>query len=154
MASIINCMFIYKIKKPFLKYFVRKTDTTSIQLFRYFISGSTAFLVYIISLFVLTEYFGIFQLVSLLIAYLISCTINFIISKYFVFQNKKKVAQFYKFITIAFIGLLLQFLFVSVETEILHLQYLIANIMAAGIIFLFSFSLNKLITFKEQPYEY
>lgn len=145
-------MFIVDIKKLFFKYFVRKTDTTSIQLFRYFISGGTAFLVYIISLFILTEYFGIFQLVSLLIAYLISCTINFIISKYFVFQNKKKAAQFYKFITIAFIGLLLQFLFVSVETEILHIKYLIANIIAAGIIFLFSFSLNKLITFKETYY--
>jgi putative flippase GtrA len=137
------------------KCLIVKTNNTFIQFFRYFISGGTAFLAYMVLLFILTEYLGIFHLLSLVIAYSISIGLNFIISKFFVFQNRNKraIGQLCKFFTIAFTGLLLQFLFVYIGTELLHMEYLIANIIASAIIYVFSFSLNKLISFKEAPYE-
>lgn len=132
------------------KYLIKKTNNTYVQFFRYFISGGTAFMVYIVILFILTEYFNIFHLTSLVMAYAIAIIINFVISKFFVFQSKKEKysSQFYKFFIVALVGLALQFLIVYVGTEYLYIKYLFVNIIASAFIYLFSFSLNKLITFK------
>ena len=132
------------------KYFTNKTTKISIQIFRYFFSGGFAFVVYMSILLVLTDFFHFFHLVSLVIAYVLSIFCNFTISKYFVFVDKKtrSMPQLVKFFGVAMVGLILQFLIVWSFTRYFSVTYLLANIFASALIFVLSFSLNKIITFR------
>ena len=127
-----------------------KSGKTHVQLLKYFVSGGMAFLSYILILFVLTEYLRVFHLVSLIIAYLASILINFNVSKYFVFKDgsQKTAVQFFKFFTVAMIGLAAQFLIVYLLTKFVVLNYITANVIASGLIYFVSFSLNKIFTFR------
>ncbi len=126
-----------------------KNGETYFQALKYFISGGSAFAVYFLLLTFLTEVFQIYHLTSLGIAYFLSIFVNFFISKYFVFVEKKNKSsmQILKFFCIAFLGLFLQFFITYFFTKFVDANYLIANVIASGFIFLVSFSLNKYFTF-------
>lgn len=132
--------------------FVRKTENPWVQFFRYFFSGGTAFAVYFALLYVLTEYGHLFHMTSLVIAYLISMFVNFLISKYAVFSShgQKSSMQFAKFFSVALVGLCLQYGLVYLFTS-LTLQYLVANVVASAMVYVVSFSLNRSFTFRQKP---
>lgn len=140
-------------KELFHKLFLHKTSNARVQFFRYFFSGGSAFLVYFALLFVLTEFFYIYHLWSLVIAYVFSIAVNFLISKYFVFSgeelkgNGKSSKQFMKFFGVALIGLCLQYLIVSFLSGS-GMQYLFANVIASATVYVVSFSLNRWFTFR------
>src|SRR5579883_2139979 len=98
-------------KDFFHRLFFHKAEDPKLQFFRYFLSGGSAFVVYYILLFVFTEYFHIYHLTSLVIAYLVSIIVNFLISKYFVFSShdEQSSRQFVKFFGVAMVGLCLQY---------------------------------------------
>ncbi len=139
-------------KDFFRNLFVRKTENAWVQFFRYFFSGGSAFVVYFVLLYVFTEYGHIFHLTSLIIAYLASIFVNFLISKHAVFSShmQKSSRQFAKFFLVALIGLCLQYGLVYFFTS-LNLQYLIANVVASAMVYVVSFSLNRSFTFREKP---
>ncbi|MDP3066192.1 MAG: GtrA family protein, partial [Methanobacteriaceae archaeon] len=64
------------------------TDNTSIQLFRYVFVGGVAFLVDFGSLYLLTEFFGIYYLTSAAIAFLLGLITNYILSISWVFNKR------------------------------------------------------------------
>lgn len=134
----------------FKNLFIKKSTNPWIQFFRYFFSGGTAFAVYFVMLFVFTEYFLWHHMVSLVIAYGLSIFVNFFISKYFVFSihGEKSGQQILKFFTVAFTGLFLQYVFVSLFTGVFNLQYLWANVIASALVYVVSFTLNRIFTFK------
>jgi len=131
--------------------FIRKTDSGWVQFLRYFLSGGSAFVVYFVLLFVFTEYGHIYHLTSLVIAYGISIFVNFFISKYFVFSShqQKSSQQFVKFFSVALIGFCLQYCLVLLFTQVIILQYLIANVIASALVYIVSFTLNRLFTFRK-----
>lgn len=140
-------------KNVFGRLFVGKTQDSRVQFSRYFFSGGMAFAVYFALLFVFTEYGRLYHMTSLVIAYLFSIAVNFTISKYFVFSNheQKFHRQFLKFFVVAMIGLCLQYIIVSAFTGILALQYLVANVIASALVYVVSFCLNRLFTFRSKP---
>jgi len=124
--------------------------TTGGQFLRYGISGGLAFIVYFVLLFVCTEYFSLHHLVSLVIAYVVSVFVNFIVSRFYVFRSKN--ANIFKealsFFLVAMVGLVFQTLIVWIGVEIFEWNYLLMNILASGAVYGVSFTLNKLLTFR------
>lgn len=137
----------------FRKFFSNKISDIRIQFIKYLFSGTLVFVFYFTLLIILTEIFKIQHLASLVVAYAVSIITNFLVSKYFVFSNNDSAMQkqFLHFLFIAIFGFSLQFSAVYFFTTIFSLNYFISNIIAAAIIFLISFSLNKFVTFKK-PY--
>ena len=54
-----------------------------------------------------------------------------------------------KFFTIAFVGLLLNTIIMAIGVEILNLHYLLAQVVATGLVLFWNFTGNRLWTFSE-----
>ena len=128
-------------------------STTFYQFLRYGVSGGSAFVIYFLLLFVFTEFFSIHHLVSLVFAYLVSIIVNFTVSRFFVFrsQNSKVLHEAFSFFLVAMVGLVLQAVIVWIGVEVLTWNYLLMNILASGVVYGVSFTLNKFLTFRNAP---
>ena len=128
-----------------------QTDNVYIQLFRYLFVGGAAFIVDIGSLYVFTDFFGIYYLISAAIAFLIGLIMNYILSISWVFNNRtfnSRTLKFGVFTFIGIIGLALNELFLWVFTAKLGLYYLISKIIVAVIILSWNFFARKFILFR------
>lgn len=133
------------------KLLTRSTDKTGIQFFRYIFVGGVAFLVDFTSLYVLTDYFGIFYLISAAIAFILGLITNYVLSIRWVFNRRtldNKTIEFSVFAFIGIIGLGLNELFIWFFTAELNFFYLISKILAAIIILFWNFFARKLTLFK------
>ena len=122
------------------------------EFLRYGVSGGSAFVVYFVLLFVCTEYLSFHHLVSLVVAYVISIFVNFVISRFFVFRSKSAaiLKEAVSFFLVAMVGLVLQALIVWLGVEGFELNYLLMNILASGVVYGVSFTLNKFLTFRNE----
>ncbi len=75
-----KCMIERLLKGP--------TERTSIQLFRYTFVGGVAFIVDFSSLFVLTDFFGIYYLISAALAFILGLATNYVLSIIWVFSRR------------------------------------------------------------------
>ncbi|HTX61498.1 MAG TPA: GtrA family protein, partial [Methanobacterium sp.] len=115
------------------KILTSKTDKTGIQFFRYLFVGGAAFLVDLASLYILTDFFGIYYLISAAIAFLLGLVTNYILSISWVFNRRSldnKTVEFSVFAIIGIIGLGLNELFIWLFTAELGIYYLLSKILA------------------------
>ena len=126
------------------------TDKTRIQLFRYIFVGGAAFLVDFTSLFILTQYFGIFYLISAALAFILGLAVNYLLSVRWVFNNRKLENRSFEFGVFAIIGMaglgLNEFL-IWFFTQDIQIFYLFSKILAAVIILFWNFFARKFILF-------
>ena len=128
--------------KSILKNFSRKlvreqTDKTLIQFIRYFFVGGTAFIVDIGSLYILTEFFGIYYLISATIAFILGLIANYLLSISWVFNKRtldNKKLEFGIFTIIGIIGLVLNAVLIWFFTEYIQIYYMLSKIITAAII--------------------
>jgi len=128
-----------------------QTDSVYIQLFRYLFVGGAAFIVDIGSLYIFTDFFGIYYLISAAIAFSLGLIMNYILSISWVFNNRtfnSRILEFGVFTFIGIIGLVLNELFIWVFTAKLGLYYLISKIIVAIIILCWNFFARKFILFR------
>jgi putative flippase GtrA len=128
-----------------------KTDHTLLQLFRYTCVGGIAFLVDISTLFVLTEFFGIYYLISAAIAFLLGLITNYSASVLWVFKRHTLRSRFLEFVTFSLIGLLglaLNEFFLWFFTERIAIHYLLSKIISAFLVYLFNFTSRKIMLFR------
>ena len=83
-----------------------KTDKTHIQMFRYLFVGGAAFIVDFLSLFILTDFFGVYYLISAAIAFLIGLIANYFLSISWVFNKRKLKNRHIEFGMFAIIGII------------------------------------------------
>ncbi len=132
-------------------FFLNRSDTSSIQFFRYTFVGGGAFIVDFGSLFVLTEFFNIHYLISAAIAFLLGLTINYILSIVWVFSKRilrNKSLEFGIFAFIGIMGLGFNELFIWFFTEQAHFHYLVSKIISTIFVFLWNFGARKFILFR------
>jgi len=142
--------------KTLLKTLSRKlikeqTDKILIQFIRYFVVGGTAFLVDIGSLFILTEYLGIYYLISASIALILGLITNYLLSISWVFNKRtldSKKIEFAVFTLIGIIGLALNGVLIWFFTEYLQIYYMLSKIIAAAIILSWNFAARRFILFR------
>lgn len=128
-----------------------QTDKTHIQLFRYVFTGGAAFIIDFSSLFILTDFFGIYYLASAAIAFILGLITNYVLSINWVFNRRtmsNRKLEFGVFALIGVVGILLNEVFIWFFTENLQIYYLLSKIMAAVIILFWNFFARKYALFK------
>lgn len=128
-----------------------QTDRTHIQFLRYTLVGGAAFIVDFGSLFIFTDVFGIYYLLSATIAFILGLIANYALSISWVF-NKRTLdnmwSEFTIFAVIGIIGLGLNDLFMWFFTDYVNLYYLFSKIIAAALILFWNFFARKITLFR------
>ncbi len=128
-----------------------KTNNTFIQLFRYTFVGGIAFIFDFGILFIFTEFFNIYYLLSAGIAFLIGLFINYNLSILWVFNKrsiKSKHTEFFIFMSIGIIGLILNEFIMWFFTEITNIYYLFSKLISTILVYMWNFIIRKLILFR------
>ncbi len=128
-----------------------QTDRTHIQFFRYIFVGGAAFIVDFVSLFILTDFFGIYYIISATLAFILGLIANYALSISWVFNKRtldNKKSEFAIFAVIGVIGVILNALFIWIFTEYIDLYYLISKIIAAALILFWNFFARKMTLFR------
>ena len=140
-------------KKSFslAKLLKNRTDNTFIQLFRYTFVGGIAFIVDFSALFVFTEIFAIYYLISAAIAFLLGLATNYFLRIFWVFYRHTLSNRWYEFgifALIGIVGLSLNEFFIWFFTEHIHFHYLLSKIVSTVFIYLWNFFARKFILFR------
>lgn len=123
-----------------------------IQLLRFGFSGGAGVVAGYITLFLLTEFAGLWYIFSSIIANIINGGINFFLEKFWTFKNNDKrhiykQAGFYTVLRLALFGADVGMLYMLVEYG--HIHYLIAQIFVTIILSLISFLVCRKIFFNK-----
>lgn len=139
------------VKIQFQRLLKESTDQTLIQFFRYTFVGGFAFLLDFGSLYFLTEYLGVYYLLSAAIAFILGLITNYLLSISWVFNNhtlNNKVSEFGIFALIGIVGLGLNEFIIWTFTANLQVYYMFSKIISAVIVLLWNFSARKYVLFK------
>lgn len=131
--------------------FVYKTDSLIIQLIRYTIVGGLAFAIDFGLLFILTEYIGLFYVLSATLSFIAGLLLNYFISTSWIFKSviKNKQIEFTLFALIGVIGLGLNDLLIWIFTEKFHLYYMFSKLVTAVLVYLWNFFGRKYFLFNK-----
>lgn len=120
------------------------------QFLRYCVVGSISTVIDIGGLYILVE-FAHFQVIpAAIISFSVSVVNGFIFNRKWTFRslyNAEKSKQFIKFLVVAVCGLILNTLFMYFFVDVIKLWYINAKIITTGLIFFWSFFINKKWTF-------
>jgi len=124
--------------------------TTKKQLKKYARFGILIAIFELILLFIFVDFFKIFYLIAVTMAFIISSATGFFLQKRYTFCNKKKCVfrQYTKYLTIYFIGLIINLFLVAIIVSLLNVWYIFAQLIANFILFYWYFYANKHFTFK------
>lgn len=116
------------------------------QILKFGVVGGIAFIIDYSVLFICTEFFGIYYLISSLISFSVSTVFNYIASIKWVFdvnQKKSQKKNFILFIVFSVIGLGLNQLIMWFGVDMLHIHYMLVKIGATAIVMVFNFITRK-----------
>ena len=119
--------------------------------FKYYLVGASGVLVNLGILYTLTEFAGLWYLLSSSIAIYVSITTNFVLNKVWTFRDttiKQEAFLMYgKFVSVSLVGMLIQLGFNYIFVEELKLYYLLAALISIIIASSTNFVLNRRWTF-------
>jgi dolichol-phosphate mannosyltransferase len=112
--------------------------------------GVIASLVDLGLLYVFTEYFGIWYLLSAAVSYICGMIVSYTLNKRFTFHNvnKQYLRQFFLFALISASGLVVNISMMFFAVTVFSIYYLYAKVIAIGITFFWNYSLQSRITFQ------
>ena len=132
----------------FKKILIHPTSNMLVQLLRYGVVVGIAFPIDFGLLYIFTEYFHMYYLLSTILAFSISMLVNFIISIFWVFRTRAN-RPFWKEITaffiIGFVGLGLTAIIGWVCTSVIGIFYLVSKLIAVCFVFFWSFGARRLL---------
>ena len=121
-----------------------------VQFFKYFVSGGFAACVWLFTLWFLVSQFGLLEELASFLGLLLATVINYNLQHKYVFKVEGKHRIYFKrFLIINIITQILNMILFWISINILDIQYLIAQTIIIGLIFILNFLLNKLYTFKK-----
>jgi len=124
---------------------------------RYLIVGGLAFVADFSSLFLLTEKAGLHYLWSATAAFLIGTMINYLLSTRWVFSVRKVnnwLDEFALFAAIGVAGVLLNGGIIAFLVEVASISYLIAKLVATGLVLFFNFGARKWLLFSNFSFKF
>ena len=129
------------------KLFLEDTDNWLIQLFRYFFAGGTAAGVNILFLYVFTDIFHLYYLISNVLSFIFGLITNYVLSKKFIFKADvgNKGLEFMVYGLIGVVGLVFDTGLLYFFTGFLGFYYMISKIFSTIIVFLWNFAARKLL---------
>ena len=122
-----------------------------IPIMKWVVTGGLAVLVDIVCLFLLVEFAHIHYLLSTSIAFFISASTNYTLSRVIIFFNGEHSIQrsYVTFMCISLIGLGAITIGMFIFVDVFHLHYLLSRLTLAGTLGVSSFFLHKYISFKD-----
>ena len=134
-------------KKMLNKLFIEKTNDLKIQFLRYIFVGGIAAVVNIGALYIFTDLFHLYYLLSNIFGFILGLITNYLLSKVLVFakeQKFNKVIEFTIYAIIGVIGLGLDTLFLWLFTS-WGLYYLLSKIISTALVFIWNFGERKVL---------
>lgn len=117
-----------------------------VQLFRFGVVGGLAFLIDSGVLFLLTEYLGVYYLISSVISFVVSLIFNYILSIFWVFDVKRKqtIKEIVIFVVLSVIGLLVNQAVMYLGVDIFSIHYMLCKIISTLIVMIYNFATRKI----------
>ncbi|HOG04640.1 MAG TPA: GtrA family protein [Paludibacter sp.] len=128
----------------------KKTDNVFVQIIRYFISGGIAATVDFGLLYLLTEFLGLYYLLSAVISFSVGLLITYLFSVTWIFNQRRisnRWIELLIFSVIGVVGLLLTYLFMQYFTEVIKLHYMLSKVLTTIIVFFWNFLTKRFILF-------
>lgn len=122
------------------------------KIFRYIFSGSTAAVVNISVLYILTDILKFWYVISSIIAFGVSIFVSFFMQKHFTFEDSsynKTSQQFAYYVLISTINLLLNTILIYLLVDFIGIYYLYSQIISSGFIAVESFFVYNFVIFKK-----
>ena len=127
-----------------------KSSNLYVQMLRSMMAGVVAFVFDTATLFVLTEYAGIYYLQSAVLGFLAGMVVSYLVSIKWVFNFRKvkniKI-EILIFGIISAVGLGLTYLFMWLFTDVLSLHYLLSKFITTVLVFGWNFAAKKITLF-------
>ena len=117
------------------------------QLFRFGIVGAICFLIDYSILYICTDIFKIYYLISSIISFSISTIFNYILSIKFVFnikEDRNKNKDFINFIVFSVIGLILNQIIMWIGVDVINIYYMITKVISTCIVICFNYITRKI----------
>jgi len=133
-----------------MNFFKADNDIIS-QFVKYFFASGLALLIDLGLLYILTEFLGIYYILSATISFIAGLFVAYVLSKKFIFAKssvKDKKIEFFVFAVIGIIGLAVNNLSIWFFTEKLGLYYMYSKFITAAITYLWNFFARKLTLFR------
>jgi len=131
--------------------FRKPTSNISIQVFRYVLAGSAAYLVDYSLLIILTEFFKLYYLTSAAIAFIAGSGTSYVLNVNWVFNKrtfKNRQIEILIFVLIGIVGLFLNQYCLWFFTEKLNIFYLYSKVISTIVVFILNFFARKYILFR------
>lgn len=112
------------------------------QILRYLISGAVVVAVDILFLHFFTNVFGIWYLLSSVVAFMIAFVVSFLLQKFWTFTNKslaKIKGQLFKYFVASLVNLVVNTIMLYVFVDIFKINYNLGQVVTVGIIAVFLF---------------
>lgn len=122
------------------------------QFLKFALTGTIGTLIHISLLYILTEYFSIYYIISSVIAFMIGNLTVFYINKTWTFNEDikhKTINRYFKYFTISIIALILNISLLYAFTEYLKFYYIFSQLLATCFSLWVNFIGNKVWTFKD-----
>ncbi|MBI5138888.1 MAG: GtrA family protein [Candidatus Vogelbacteria bacterium] len=135
---------------------MRAKDSLLREALRFSIAGAAGVVAYYAVLYALTEYLGVWYVVSALIGFILNTGLNFVLQKSWTFKNKDKrllghEIGLYSIMVLCFLVGNSLFLFLMVEY--LHMWYVAAQVILTVVISILSFIFSRRIFKREENKE-
>jgi len=122
------------------------------QFLKFAIVGVINTLINLLVLYVLTEFLGIYYLISAVFAFVVAVTNSFILNKIWTFQEKighRAYSRYFKFLIISLTALIFNLLLLYILVEYFNIWYMLAQLIGVVLNLIINFLGNKLWTFKK-----
>ena len=136
--------------KKLKNFITNKTDNSYFQFIKYFFASGIALFADVSILFILTEYFNVYYIVSATISFLAGIAITYVFSKLYIFTKTKihnKINEFTVFLVIGIIGLILNNIFLYIFTEYFGIYYMLSKIFVIIVTYLWNYFARKKFIF-------
>ena len=140
------------IKDFISKIIIKKTNNGFIQFVRYGLVSVIALAVDFGGMVLLVELLSTHYLVAATVSFISGLAVNYLLSRAWVFTERKyesRVKEFIIFTSIGIVGLLLNNSIMWLAVERIGIYYIFSKIIATILVFFWNFGLRKMLVFKE-----
>lgn len=120
------------------------------QFFTFTVVGAIGTIVHYAVLFLLVQIANVGPVIASATGFVTGAVVNYYLNYHITFRsNKRHCTAALKFFVVALCGLLLNTLIMFFATEGLHLNYLLAQLTATGLVLVWNFLCNRFWSFRE-----
>lgn len=135
-------------------YKIRKSKPSPLipELLKFAAVGSLGLIINLAVLYALTEFLGLYYLISAVFAFFLAAFSNFTLNKIWTFGENiadRAAVKYAQFMAVSIFALLINLLLLFLLTELVGMHYLLSQIIATGLAFAVNFFGNKFWTFRK-----